>query len=158
MTQKWTLNVQEGLAGDAILTFPPDLLEKAGWKEGDTLEWIDLGDGSWELKKKPVQISDLPTEWVLVEAVSSFRMRYVVQVPAGKSEWALDTVTMNEACEFSQEHLGEQIVSHRVVSKEEALELFDADNAYLRDWPEEKKMGSFTPWKRPDGSDQSEEA
>lgn len=138
MTKQWILNVEEGLCGDAILTFPPDLLEKAGWKEGDTLEWIDREDGSWELKKKPTQ-----TQWVLVEAVSSFRMRYMVEVPAGKSEWALDTVTMEEAIEFSQGHLGEQIVSHRVVSKEEALELFDADNAYLKGWSEEQKMKSF---------------
>ena len=37
--------------------------------------------------------------------------------PKGKKEWALDTVTMNEAEEFSQEHLGEQIVSHRVIDE-----------------------------------------
>ena len=38
-------------SGDAILTFPPELLEQAGWKEGDTLKWIDQKDGSWLLKK-----------------------------------------------------------------------------------------------------------
>lgn len=142
MTQKWILNVEEGLCGDAILMFPPDLLEKAGWKEGDTIEWIDREDGSWELKKKPTQ-----TQLVLVEAVSSFRMRYMVEVPVGKSEWALDTVSMDEAEEFSQKHLGEQIVSHRVISKEEALDLFDADNPYLRHWPDEKKMECINPGK-----------
>jgi len=48
----WTLTVEEDPeTGDAILTFPPDLLEKAGWKEGDTLNWIDQKDGSWQLKK-----------------------------------------------------------------------------------------------------------
>jgi hypothetical protein len=53
MTTKWTLEVQEDPeTGDAILEFPPDLLESAGWKEGDTLEWKDLGDGSWSLTKK----------------------------------------------------------------------------------------------------------
>ena len=40
--------------GDGILTFPPDLLEATGWKEGDTLEWIDLKNGSWQLQKKVV--------------------------------------------------------------------------------------------------------
>ena len=43
------------------------------------------------------------TEWVLVECVSTFRMRYMVEVPKDKSEYALDTVTMNEAKEFSQD-------------------------------------------------------
>lgn len=48
----WMLTVEEDSeTGDAILTFPPDLLEKAGWSEGDTLEWIDLNNGSWQLKK-----------------------------------------------------------------------------------------------------------
>jgi hypothetical protein len=51
----WTLTVEEDPeTGDAILQFPPDLLEQAGWKEGDTLEWTDRGDGSWSLEKKSV--------------------------------------------------------------------------------------------------------
>ena len=51
----WTLNVEEDLeTGDSILTFPEDLLESAGWKEGDVIEWIDCKDGTWQLKKKSV--------------------------------------------------------------------------------------------------------
>ena len=51
----WTLTVEEDpKTGDSILNFPEDLLESAGWKEGDTIEWIDLKDGSWQLKKKSV--------------------------------------------------------------------------------------------------------
>ena len=51
----WTLTVEEDPeTGDGILTFPEDLLESAGWKEGDCIQWIDLGDGSWQLKKKGV--------------------------------------------------------------------------------------------------------
>ena len=38
--------------GDGILTFPPDLLEEAGWKEGDTLHWIDNHNGSYQLIKE----------------------------------------------------------------------------------------------------------
>jgi hypothetical protein len=53
MTNKWILEVQEDPEnGDAILQFPPDLLEQTGWKEGDTLEWHDNKDGSWSLTKK----------------------------------------------------------------------------------------------------------
>jgi hypothetical protein len=95
------------------------------------------------------------TQLVLVETVSMFRMRYVVEVPVGtddynndKSLWALDTVTMNEAQEFSQEHLDETIVSHRVVSKKEALALCDIDNDYTKSWSKDKKIEAFfTPWK-----------
>jgi hypothetical protein len=53
--QSWCLTVEEDPeTGDSILTFPEDLLESAGWKEGDAIEWIDLKDGSWQLKKKSV--------------------------------------------------------------------------------------------------------
>ena len=49
----WTLEVEEDPeTGDAILKFPDDLLETAGWEEGDTLDWTDLGNGTWQLSKK----------------------------------------------------------------------------------------------------------
>jgi hypothetical protein len=52
-SNSWTLTVEhDEKTGDAMLTFPPDLLESAGWKEGDTLVWKDNGDGSWSLEKK----------------------------------------------------------------------------------------------------------
>jgi hypothetical protein len=150
MNKTWTLEIKEDPEnGDAILEFPDDFMEDAGWKEGDTLDWIDNKDGTWTLKKIE------PTQWVLVECVSTFRERYMVEVPVGvdkygkdKSLWALDTVTMNEAKEFSQEHIGEQIVSHRIVTKEEALALCDKDNDYGSSWDEETKIKNFfTTWK-----------
>ena len=36
---------------DGVLTFPDELIEKLGWKEGDVLEWVDNKDGSWSLVK-----------------------------------------------------------------------------------------------------------
>jgi hypothetical protein len=53
MNKSWTIKVEdaEDGSGDLILPFPEDLLESAGWKEGDTLEWIDNKNGSWTLKK-----------------------------------------------------------------------------------------------------------
>ena len=52
-TKSWTLTVEEDTeTGEAILQFPPDLLENVGWKEGDILDWSDNGDGSWSLTKK----------------------------------------------------------------------------------------------------------
>lgn len=45
---KWILPVDD----DYNITFPEDLLEQTGWKEGDTLQWIDQGDGSFKMIKK----------------------------------------------------------------------------------------------------------
>jgi hypothetical protein len=97
---------------------------------------------------------------VLVECISQFRQRYVVEVPIGvddfgndKANWALDTVTMNDATEFSQEHLGETIISHRVVTPEEVLKLCDKDNAYASSWTDDHKMDTFvTKWEEDDAT------
>ena len=124
--------------GDLILPLPEKLLKETGWKTGDTLDWNDNGDGTFSMTKK-----EATTEWVLVETVSKFRERYIVEVPIVKQLWALDTVTLNEAKEFSQEHLGETIVSHRVVSVEEALSMCDRDNAYCSSWSDDKKIDTF---------------
>jgi hypothetical protein len=48
----WTITVEEDPeTGECILPFPEDLLEQAGWKEGDTLEWKEASDGAWTLTK-----------------------------------------------------------------------------------------------------------
>lgn len=144
--KKWTIDVEQDENGEAIIQFPPDLIEETGWKAGDRIRWIDRGDGSWEMKK-------VETELVLVECVSQFRQRYVVEIPTGKAEWALDTVTMNEAKEFSQEHLGETIVSHRVITHDEMLNLCNKDNGYCSSWTDEYKFETFvTEWKEDDAT------
>jgi len=50
----WTIILEEADdgSGDLIMPFPDDLLTQAGWKEGDTLEWIDNENGSFTLRKK----------------------------------------------------------------------------------------------------------
>jgi len=85
----------------------------------------------------------METELVLVECIQTYRTRYVVEVPTGHSSWALDTVSCDEAKEFSQLSLGETIVSHRVVSKEEVLKLCDEDNDYCASWTDEQKFDVF---------------
>ena len=51
--KQWTLTVDEDpVTGDSILTLPTDLLNEAGWKEGDNLLWIDNEDGTWSLVKE----------------------------------------------------------------------------------------------------------
>lgn len=81
--------------------------------------------------------------WVMVECVSMFRMRYMVEVPADHPEYALDTVVCQDAKEFSQKHLDEVIVSHRAMSQEEALAFCDQDNDYCKGWTEEQKLNAF---------------
>ena len=53
LDKTWTITLEEDPeTGELILPFPPDLLAESGWKEGDVLEWIDRGDGSWNLEKQ----------------------------------------------------------------------------------------------------------
>lgn len=37
---------------DVILPFPVDLIETLGWKEGDTLVFKDLSEGTFSITKK----------------------------------------------------------------------------------------------------------
>jgi hypothetical protein len=110
-------------------------------------EAFDYGfkKGNGLLPKTETEAGPVPMkkEWVLVECVQSYRMRYMVEVPEGKSEWALDTVSMRQAKEFSQEDIGETIVSHRVISEEDALKLCDVDNEYCKSWTEHHKVKCF---------------
>jgi bifunctional DNA-binding transcriptional regulator/antitoxin component of YhaV-PrlF toxin-antitoxin module len=49
---KWQLPVEvDGPSGESYVYFPDDLLEAANLKEGDQIEWIDQGNGSYMLKK-----------------------------------------------------------------------------------------------------------
>ena len=144
INKTWTISLEKDPeTGDLILPLNDDILEGTGWKTGDNIEWIDNKDGSWTMKK-------IETQWVLVETVSMFRERYMVEVPVGvdrygkdKAEWALDTVTMEEAKEFSQQHLGQTIVSHRVVTEEDALAMCDKENDYAKKWNDELKIKTF---------------
>ena len=137
MHKSWVLDVKEREDGELYIEFTDEMLEGTNFKIGDELDWIDNKDGSFTLTKKKEKV------WVMVECVSMFRQRYMVEAPADHPEYALDTVTMNEAKEFSQEHLGETIVSHRVVTKQEALDQCEIDNDYCKVWNDEHRMNVF---------------
>ena len=79
----------------------------------------------------------------LVETVSMFRMRYVIE---SKDESdALDEVTYystggsENLTEFSQKHIDEVITSSRKLSDKSYLKLFDKDNDYLKNWTDDEK-------------------
>ena len=77
----------------------------------------------------------------LVETISMFRMRYVIE--ANNADDAKDEVTMNNDSgvlrEFSQYHLDEVITSACEIDREEYLRMFNEDNDYLQDWDEDQK-------------------
>ena len=53
MIKSWTVTLEEDPeTGDLMLPFTDEILQEAGWKEGDTIEWIDNKNGSWSLVKK----------------------------------------------------------------------------------------------------------
>jgi bifunctional DNA-binding transcriptional regulator/antitoxin component of YhaV-PrlF toxin-antitoxin module len=59
--KKWVLPVEETKISETdeieyFVSFPDDLLEAADLKEGDKVEWIDNGDGTWMIRKvtKPI--------------------------------------------------------------------------------------------------------
>ena len=79
---------------------------------------------------------------ILVEAVSMFRMRYVIEAEC--AEHAADEVVCNHdghVKELSQAHLDEIITSTREISDDEYLRIFDEDNDYLKSWTDGEKFG-----------------
>ena len=99
------------------------------------------------------------TKYVIVTAISSYRMRYCIpvdelqqlniEVPieGHEIEWAEDCVTCGEVEEFSQKHIGETIIDSEIVTEEEMLNKFDSDNDYLAGWTTEKKIAHVRKWK-----------
>lgn len=93
----------------------------------------------------------MKNEYVSITTVSTFRHRYVIHKDDLQNlnleheatieelcDWAKDEITMESTDDFSQEHLGEQIVETRPISKEEMLELFSKENTYLKSWNKEQ--------------------
>jgi len=53
----------------------------------------------------------------VVDAIQMFRTRYIIECK--EAEHAADTITMNEAEQFSQMDLGERIISTKEITYEE---------------------------------------
>ena len=116
---------------DGVLDIPEEIIEQLGLKEGDKLKWSMREDGT-------VVLTKADTKFVLVETISTFRHRYVIELPSDDPDaYALDTVACEEGKDFGPEWLGEQIVSHRRVAREELRDLADE---YTRGWDDETFM------------------
>ncbi len=48
---KWSLPVEEAEDGEYYITFPDDLLEAAKLSPGDNVEWVDLTENTYLLRK-----------------------------------------------------------------------------------------------------------
>lgn len=98
------------------------------------------------------------TKYVMVTTISTFRMRYCIPVDdlqnmnntmsieGHECQWAEDSVITGDVGEFSQEHVGEQIIESTVVDEEEMLRQFDADNNYLTSWTRQQKIECVRKW------------
>jgi antitoxin component of MazEF toxin-antitoxin module len=47
----WTVHVEQD-GDDIILPLPKEMLEELDWQEGDVLEWVDNGNGTFSLRKQ----------------------------------------------------------------------------------------------------------
>ncbi len=48
---RWSLPVEEDVDGEYYITFPDDLLEAAKLNPGDNVEWVDLTENTYLLRK-----------------------------------------------------------------------------------------------------------
>lgn len=81
------------------------------------------------------------SKFVMVDAISQFRIRYVVEVPDDANcsaiEYAEDSVTMEDAREFTQKHLGEMIVDSREIELEDAISQFRNEEPAYSEWSDD---------------------
>lgn len=99
-------------------------------------------------------------KYVKVDCVSTFRQTYMIpwedlqeKNPDVKlddklaEEWASDIITCEEANEFSQKFLGEQISSVDIISEDEMIEAFNKDNPLLiSEWDRDRKIAYVGNW------------
>ena len=135
--KRYTIDlIKEG--DETILPLTDEILMEAGWNVGDDIEFIDNKNGSYTMRK----VEKSPDEkYYLVECIASYRMRYVVR--ALREEHAEDTVAVEQAKEFSQKWMGENIISTRELTRDEIIAMCDKDNEYVKTWSDEKKFEAF---------------
>lgn len=93
-------------------------------------------------------------KYYVVTAISQHWIKYVIPVEditsetgEVKKEWALDSVTMGEVEEFSQMHIGENIIDVIEENEEEIISRFDEENSYLKKWDLEQKLNYIKNWR-----------
>lgn len=95
------------------------------------------------------------SDYVLITTLSHFKLKYAIPVNDFKelgfeepidSKKLLELIQSGRLKEFSQSHLGEVLADVAEYTQEDALQLFDNDNAYLSGWTKEKKIAYLDNW------------
>lgn len=127
------------------------LRTKAHWTRPQP--WTDIANRLEELSEN--SSTEKEQKYVIITTVSTHRMRYAIPVsdldsddPIEQIEWAKDSVTMEEAEEFSQHWLGETVSDATILDEKEMLELYDLDNDWAASWSKEQKLNYVKKWKR----------
>jgi len=76
------------------------------------------------------------SELLLVSTVVIFRHNYVVEIPDGKTNLALNAVMGENATEFSQKFVSENIVEYRTIDKNQLREIWTKDEFTWKDAPD----------------------
>jgi hypothetical protein len=93
-------------------------------------------------------------DYVIITTLSHFRLKYAIPRTEFDKLYSepIDTKQLAEAItagsykELSQLHLGEIVQDVSVVNQADAITIFDAENAYLRDWSLEQKLKFLESW------------
>lgn len=100
----------------------------------------------WPFSRKPKEVEPEPVKKVLyaIDIVSSHKSRFMVECEESKLEDVLVEIPSLASLdyeEFSQEHLGDKVISFFPVRDDEHyLKLFDDENDYLKKWTVEQKF------------------
>lgn len=81
------------------------------------------------------------SELVLVSTIVIFRHNYVVEVPDGKTNLALNAVVEENATEFSHKFVSENIVDYRTIDKNQLREIWTQDEFVWKDAPDSVLYG-----------------
>ena len=146
----WTLNLEEDPeTDDLILTFPPELLEQAGWKEGDELIWKDNQNGSWSLTKR-VYNSNMNNKEKEILDITQEECAEVIVAISKISRFGLDNIKPGKPL-TNRQHLAEELgdlqamidlcIVHNIVDEEEVLAAADNKIAKLKKWSNIFKSG-----------------
>lgn len=75
----------------------------------------------------------------MVETLTTFKIKHVVRATC--IEHAKDQVIFGKDIEeFSQKHINDSVWDAKEITQKQYLEMFDADNDYLRTWKPKQKM------------------
>ena len=53
--KKHIVQVKELPDGDQFIELPEEIIKSLNWKEGDDIEWKDIGNGTYDLKKRKIE-------------------------------------------------------------------------------------------------------